>query len=82
MAAGAKRVYGSDIAVSVTGIAGPDGGRETKPVGLVYLAIADKNGVRAREIRVQGTRSRVRNIACLNAFDMIRRSALGLPQAD
>jgi nicotinamide-nucleotide amidase len=82
MACGARRAFGSDVALSVTGIAGPGGGGENKPVGLVYLAISDKDGTRAKEIRVTGPRARVRNIACLNAFDMIRRSALGLPWAD
>ena len=82
MAEGARRVFGSDIAVSVTGIAGPGGGSDDKPVGLVYLALADINGVIAKEIRVTGPRSRVRNIACLNAFDMIRRAALDLPQVE
>ena len=79
MAEGARRVFGSDIAVSVTGIAGPDGGNDVKPVGLVYLALAGIHGVNVRELRVSGPRARVRNIACLNAFDMIRRAALGLP---
>ena len=82
MADGARRVSGSDIAVSVTGIAGPGGGSEEKPVGLVYLALSDENGAKAKEIRVTGPRARVRNIACLNAFDMIRRAALGLPWVD
>jgi nicotinamide-nucleotide amidase len=82
MAEGARRVFGSDVALSVTGIAGPDGGSDSRPVGLVYLAISDKNGVFVKEIRVQGPRARVRNIACLNAFDMIRRSALDLPRID
>jgi len=81
MAEGARRLFGSDIAVSVTGVAGPDGGSDEKPVGLVYLALSDKNGTYAKEIRVQGRRGRVRNMACLNAFDMIRRAALGLPRS-
>lgn len=46
MAAGAKRVSGADIAVAVTGVAGP-GCSENKPVGLVYIGIADRSGVRA-----------------------------------
>lgn len=46
MAAGAKRVSGAEIAVAVTGVAGP-GCSENKPVGLVYIAVADRDGVRA-----------------------------------
>ncbi|MDR3120151.1 MAG: competence/damage-inducible protein A [Clostridiales bacterium] len=82
MALGARRAFGSDLAVSVTGVAGPDGGSAEKPVGLVYLAIADAQGVYAKEIRAVGSRARVRGITCLHAFDMIRRAALGLPRAD
>jgi len=45
MAVGAKRKSGSDFAVAVTGIAGPDGGSEQKPVGLVYISIASPDGI-------------------------------------
>jgi nicotinamide-nucleotide amidase len=44
MAEGARRQYQADLAVSVTGIAGPGGGSESKPVGLTYIGIADANG--------------------------------------
>jgi nicotinamide-nucleotide amidase len=79
MAEGARRALGGDIAVSVTGIAGPGGGSEDKPVGLVYIALADAAGTHIKELRIRGSRERVRGIACLNAFDMVRRSARGMP---
>lgn len=72
MAVGARNVSGSDLAVSITGIAGPTGGTETKPVGFVYIALASKDGVICNEFNFFGDRQRVRNLACLNALNMIR----------
>lgn len=73
MAEGIRRVAGTDLGLSVTGIAGPDGGTEEKPVGLVYVALADKSGTKCKELKLSGNRKRVRNSTMLNAFDMIRR---------
>lgn len=73
MAVGIRNTSGSDIGVSVTGIAGPDGGTEEKPVGLVYIALADKTGITAHELRLLGDRNRIRNTAALHVFDMIRK---------
>ena len=70
----------ADIGVSVTGIAGPDGGTPEKPVGLVYIGLYAKGGVSyVRKIQIEGERARVRNSAMLNAFDIVRRHLLGLP---
>ena len=79
MAQGIRKVSGTDIGLSITGIAGPDGGTEEKPVGLVYIAIADKAGVLCKELRLWGERNRIRNVATLHALDIIRRNVLGLP---
>ena len=73
MAEGVRKVSGSDIGVGITGIAGPTGGTETKPVGLVYVAVSTKDGVFAKELHLNGNRDRVRYLTCLNAFDMIRK---------
>ena len=73
MALGIKNASQSDIAVSVTGIAGPTGGTAEKKVGLVYIAVADSDGVSVREFNFTGSRDRVRRLSCLNALDMVRR---------
>ena len=73
MAEGIRKVAGTDLGLSVTGIAGPDGGTELKPVGLVYVALASKNGTVYKELRLAGNRRKIRNNTVLNAFDMIRR---------
>lgn len=63
----------ADVAVAVTGIAGPDGGTEEKPVGLTYIAVCDKNGEeRCQEFRFWGSRDRIRSVATLNALNMLR----------
>ena len=77
MAEGIRRVSGSDIGVSITGIAGPGGGSAEKPVGTVYIALADKNGSKAQKLELWGERERIRNVACLHTFDMIRRYLTG-----
>ncbi len=76
MAAGAKRVSGADIAVAVTGIAGPGGGTPEKPVGLVYVGLASERGVRTVKLNLSGDRERVRTRTVLNALDAVRRALL------
>lgn len=73
MAQGALKVSGADIAVSVTGIAGPDSDSTGKPVGLVYIGLADKENVWVREIRTsRRDRSYNRYVSASNALNMIR----------
>lgn len=57
MAEGARRRFGADVAVAVTGIAGPDGGSEAKPVGLTYVATAGSGGTAVRRFTWHGDRS-------------------------
>lgn len=80
MALGAARVSGADIAVSLTGIAGPGGGTAEKPVGLVYVGAARGDEVYVAKLLL-GNRDRqsIRISAANRALDYARRLALGLP---
>ncbi len=75
LAESVRRRFGSDLGISVTGVAGPSGGTPAKPVGLVYLALAEGGGRPAEvvERRYPGTRERIRLQASQTALDMIRR---------
>jgi len=73
MAEGIRRVSLTDIGISVTGVAGPDGGTPEKPVGTVYIALSYKNGVYSHKLELWGSRNRIRNVTCLHVFDMLRR---------
>jgi nicotinamide-nucleotide amidase len=70
MAEGARRVTGADIAVSVTGIAGPGGGTPEKPVGTVCFGIADADGTEAFTVRFNGKndRSKIRRLTVARAM--------------
>ncbi|HBN83953.1 MAG TPA: competence/damage-inducible protein A [Clostridiales bacterium] len=78
MAKGALTKAKSDIALSVTGIAGPGGGSSEKPVGLVYIALVTAHQSRVIKLNLWGERSRIRTNAVLHALDMIRRYLSGL----
>lgn len=71
MAEGCKARFNTDLAVSITGIAGPGGGSAEKPVGLVYLAIAGGQPTRAIERHFPGEREQVRDAAIAEAVDLI-----------
>lgn len=57
MAQGARDRFGADLGVAITGVAGPDGGSDAKPVGLTYVAVADEAGVEVRRLQWSGDRS-------------------------
>ncbi|MGE9970576.1 competence/damage-inducible protein A [Candidatus Pseudoscillospira sp. SGI.172] len=79
MAEGARRALGADLAVSATGVAGPDPDDRGNPVGLVYVALAWDGGVFVRTVHAAGPRERVRTVAASHAFDLLRRRLTGLP---
>ncbi|MDX1359004.1 MAG: competence/damage-inducible protein A [Clostridia bacterium] len=76
MAEGIRKAAGSDIGIGITGIAGPGGGTLQKPVGTVYVALADESGTSYKKLNLWGARDRIRHSTCLNALDMIRRNLL------
>jgi nicotinamide-nucleotide amidase len=71
MATGAHERFGVDLAVSVSGIAGPDGGTPEKPVGTVWLAIASSSGIKTKKLGWPGLRDQVRTLAAWWAFKLI-----------
>ncbi len=72
MAAGAAKTAGSRAALSVTGIAGPEGGTESKPVGLVYIGCCLDGKTEVREFRFKGNRQKVREYTVISALDFLR----------
>ena len=76
MAIGGVFAADCDVCVAVTGIAGPDGGTEEKPVGLVYIATYMKEKVTVKKFQFKGNRAKVREQAVVRALDLLRRSIL------
>ncbi len=82
MARGARTRFDADLAVSVTGIAGPDGGTPEKPVGTVYFALAQRQGGGLGKKRLfVGDRSVIRRAAALQALELLRRHLTGAGEA-
>lgn len=76
MAIGARSLSGADIAVSVTGVAGPDSDEAGNPVGLVYIGIASGDSSYAMRFSFSGNREKIRSRACVSAYSLIRRELL------
>ncbi|MGD9568082.1 MAG: competence/damage-inducible protein A [Sedimentibacter sp.] len=74
MAYGAAKVAGTDIGVSTTGVAGPDGGTEDKPVGLVYVCVYYNGKFSVKKIMNTGSREIIRDRAATTALDLVRSS--------
>lgn len=76
MASGGVFAADTDACVAVTGIAGPDGGSEEKPVGLVYIAVYMKGKVTVEQYQFKGNREKIREQAVVKALDLLRRSII------
>src|SRR5918999_3347424 len=79
MADGVRKLSGSDYGLSVTGIAGPDGGTEEKPVGLVFIGLSDSEGTVAERLDLSAwrrSREAIRERSANRAFDLLRHRLL------
>jgi nicotinamide-nucleotide amidase len=77
MAEGVRQRFGADLAVSTTGIAGPGGGTPSKPIGLVYIGLASKDGVRSWRVDWFGSRQEIQLRSALSALNALRLKLLG-----
>ncbi len=76
MATGGVFATDADVCIAVTGLAGPEGGTEEKPVGLVYMACYAKGKVTVEKHQLKGDRNKVREQSVVKALDLLRRSIL------
>jgi nicotinamide-nucleotide amidase len=76
MARGMRRAANTDLALAVTGIAGPDGGTPEKPVGTVFLALAAAEEEKVHGYRFAGSRAQIRQIAAHMGLEWLRRFAV------
>ena len=82
MAFGVRNRMNADIAVSVTGLAGPDGDEFGNPVGTVFIGLCDDNGVQAKEFHFEGDREQVRKQAVSSALELILENIPFMQQTD
>jgi nicotinamide-nucleotide amidase len=73
MARGIRKIGKTTFGISITGIAGPDGGTPTKPVGTVFIALASPQGVEAKRFRFRGDREAIKWRSTQMALEMLRR---------
>jgi nicotinamide-nucleotide amidase len=76
MAAGVRSLVGSDWAVSTTGVAGPDP-QEDKPVGLVYICVAGRDGATVQQLQLAGERAEIRHATCHAALQALHSAVTG-----
>jgi len=76
MAKGAAQTAKADVAVAITGIAGPDGGTKEKPVGLVYIACSVRGDIKVKEYHFSGNRNKIRENSVVAALTLMRQCIL------
>jgi len=76
MASGIREKAAADYAIAITGIAGPDGGTDEKPVGTVFIAVASSGGVTSRKFLLSNDRLANRGRSVYAAMEMLRRAIL------
>ena len=81
MAEGVRRVSNTTLGLAVTGIAGPGGGSQEKPVGTVFIALASPKGTVSKQYQFMGDRSQIQIISAYTAIDWVRRYFLNLLSA-
>jgi nicotinamide-nucleotide amidase len=74
MAEGVRRVSGADVALSLTGVAGPGGGTDAKPVGLVFISVACERGTEVKERTFVGDRHQIQTLASYAGLQLVRES--------
>ncbi|HEY4119266.1 MAG TPA: CinA family protein, partial [Byssovorax sp.] len=76
----ARRLCACEVALAITGVAGPSGGTSEKPVGLCYWAVAHPGGTIVRDKVFKGDREEVQRAGAYAGLDLLRRVAAGLPE--
>ena len=79
MAEGIRRISGATLGLGITGIAGPSGGSDEKPVGTVFIALANQDGTSSKRYHFWGDRERIKTIAAQTAIEWVRRHLIEKP---
>lgn len=79
MAKGVRSISGTDLGVSITGILGPKGATTTKPVGLIYIAVASHENAVVKKYNFGGTRLENKIRSTYAALELVRKFILGIP---